>query len=242
MFFTTQSGFSYIVCSAVFCGLALGTKYNGLIGFFILTFFVPFFYSRIRYTAEKNKTTSEADTKGRLFFRTIGYGMIFLVISLGVFSPWMVRNYIWTYNPIYPLLNSWFSLNWFAAKEPVSTTVSSIMATMSSGQLNHFSLRTIIYGESWWQILLIPVRIFFEGQDGNPQYFDGKLNPFLFLLPLAAFFGSPKNTTLKTEKLLLAGFSVLFILFSFAKTDMRIRYILPIIPPLVILSILGVSR
>jgi hypothetical protein len=31
--------------SAILSGLALGTKYNGLIAFFILTLFVPFIYS-----------------------------------------------------------------------------------------------------------------------------------------------------------------------------------------------------
>jgi hypothetical protein len=43
-----ESGFQkrYLVISAVFCGLAMGTKYNGLITFGLLTLFVPFVYSR----------------------------------------------------------------------------------------------------------------------------------------------------------------------------------------------------
>ena len=43
-----ENGFplKFLIISASFCGLALGTKYNGLITLFILTFFVPFLYSR----------------------------------------------------------------------------------------------------------------------------------------------------------------------------------------------------
>ncbi len=232
----------YLIVSAVFCGLALGTKYNGLIVFFILTLFVPFFYSRTRYAAEQNKTVSERAANGRQCFRAIGYGVIFMVISLLVFSPWMVRNYVWTNNPIYPLLNSWFGMRWVSAEEPVSQAVSSAVAVMASGKLNHFSMRGLAYGESWWQILLVPVRIFFQGQDGNPQFFDGRLNPFLFFLPFLAFIGHAQHNRIKTEKLLLAGFSVLFLLFAFVNTDMRIRYVIPMIPPLVILSIWSLFR
>jgi len=38
--------FRFLVFSAIFCGLAMGTKYNGLITFFLLTPFVTFTYSR----------------------------------------------------------------------------------------------------------------------------------------------------------------------------------------------------
>jgi hypothetical protein len=87
------------------------------------------------------------------------------------------------------------------------------------------------------------VRIFFQGRDDNPKYFDGKLSPFLFFLPFFAFF-RPKNDPqeLKTEKKIFIFFAVLYILYAFLQTDMRIRYITPIIPPLVILSVLGLHR
>ena len=76
-----------------------------------------------------------------------------------------------------------------------------------------------------------------------PQYFDGKLNPFLFFLPFFAFVNLKKDAPLvKAEKKILLAFAVLYLLFAFFKTDMRIRYIAPIIPPLVILSIYGLHR
>jgi dolichyl-phosphate-mannose--protein O-mannosyl transferase len=44
-----ESGFKPrpLIISGIFCGLALGTKYNGLVGLFLLGLFVPFVYARI---------------------------------------------------------------------------------------------------------------------------------------------------------------------------------------------------
>ncbi len=206
---------TYLILSGAFCGLALGTKYNGLIVFFLLALFVPFIYSRARRKAHLNSR------------RVIGYGAIFLLVALLVFSPWMIRNYMWTNNPIYPLYDGWFN--------PAETG--------SSVAMSAFQIRKSVYGESWWETALIPVRIFFQGQDDSPRCFDGKLNPYLFLLPFFAFLGLGKNNTLvKTEKKIFLAFSVLYFLYAFFKTDMRIRYISPIIPPLVILSAMGLHE
>jgi hypothetical protein len=142
----------------------------------------------------------------------------------------MIRNYLWTDNPVYPLYNGWFNP---VPSDPAGT----------SGHLGHFAIRKILFKESLWQTLLIPVRIFFEGQDNLPQYFDGKLNPFLFFLPFFAFLRFKKSTPMiKAEKKILMAFAVLYLLFAFFKTDMRIRYIAPIIPPLVILAMYGLHQ
>lgn len=203
---------TYLILSGAFCGLALGTKYNGLIVFFLLALFVPFIYSRARRKAHLNSR------------RAIGYGAIFVLIALLVFTPWMIRNYMWTNNPIYPLYDGWFN--------PAETG--------SSAAMSAFQIRKSVYGESWWETALIPMRIFFQGQDDSPRYFDGKLNPYLFLLPFFAFLVRRKNNAvLRTEKNIFLAFLILYLFYAFFKTDMRIRYIAPIIPPLVILSVIG---
>jgi 4-amino-4-deoxy-L-arabinose transferase-like glycosyltransferase len=162
----------------------------------------------------------------------------------------MIRNYIWQSNPIYPLYNSRFN---------PSPSADAVGADHSSGQnssagqiqknkkstagLRTFALRKVVYQEQWWQIMLLPVRIFFQGQDDNPKYFDGKLSPFLFFLPLAAFWPTKREPdSLKFEKRILAAFAVLFILYAFSQTSIRIRYIAPVIPPLVILAVIGLKR
>jgi hypothetical protein len=242
----------YLVFSAVFCGLCLGTKYNGLVTFFLLTNFVPLCYIRARRQRalggalqESQLSLSCFDTKQESL-RAIGYGGLFALIALVVFSPWMIRNYIWTKNPIYPLYGSVFSSEQGA---PVSELVDRATAggreesTEENQSMNHFMVRRHVFQEPLWQILLIPVRIFFAGQDDDPKYFDGKLNPLLFLLPILTFIRLGSAPVLvKRDAWILLSFSVLFLLFAFFKTDMRIRYISPIIPPLVILSAHGLHR
>jgi hypothetical protein len=229
----------YLIISAIWCGLALGTKYNGLIVLFLLSLFVPFIYLR----SIQNKTKRQG--------RAIGYGAVFMIVSLIVFSPWMIKNYIWTNNPIYPLYNSLFNpkkvvpipIKTPDTDSPDSVSNSSDVVKKPKGRWGHFAVRKIVYGEKWWETALIPVRVFFQGKDDNPKYFDGRLNPILFILPFFAFIRLKKNVhALSTEKKILVMFSVLFLLFVFFQTDMRTRWIGPIIPSLVILSVFGLHE
>lgn len=213
----------YLIISAVFCGLALGTKYNGLIGLFLLGLFVAFVY--VRYHSGQKWHD----------IKSVGWCAAFVMIALIVFSPWMIRNITWTGNPVYPLYNSVFNAQSISS-EIMPDTVLEVHARMS-----HIQIRRQIYGESWSQIALIPLRVFFQGRDDDPKYFDGKTSPFLLLLPIFAFFGIRSNTRQeKTEKLMMLFFSFLFLLYAFAKTDTRIRYFSPILPPLVVLSMFGI--
>jgi len=228
----------YLIYSAIFCGLALGTKYNGLVLLFLLTLFVPFIYLR----SYKNKTASQS--------KAICYSAVFMIVSLIVFSPWMIKNYIWTSNPIYPLYNSLINQDKDVSNKNIvlhstdnkkSTSITNSLK--SREKLGPFAIRKLVYGEKWWETALIPVRVFFHGKDNNPKYFDGRLNPYLFLLPFFAFINFKRQfNELKTETKILLTFALLFLVYAFMQTDMRIRYISPIIPPLVILSVFGLNK
>jgi 4-amino-4-deoxy-L-arabinose transferase-like glycosyltransferase len=212
-----ENGFKYrfLSLSAICCGLAMGTKYNGLVTFFLLTLFVPFIHSRY---AEGNKAGA---------VKSVRYGALFLAIALLFFAPWIIRNYIWTGNPLYPLYDSWFNPENQIHRQTIGL----------------FTFRSAVYHEEWWQIALLPIRIFFEGQDGDPQYFDGRLNPFLLLLPVFAFYRIGKESdTIRMELKAMLCFAVLFFAFAFFSSGLRVRYISPIVPPLVILSIFGLRR
>jgi len=231
----------YLIISACWCGLALGTKYNGLVVWFLLTLLVPFVYVR--------RGPGGGINQGK----AAGYAAIFMAVALLIFSPWMIRNYKWKQNPIYPLYHSWFSQLKTPALADISTGYdgdkrnadANIKAgsTPARERIGLFGYRKIIYNESWWEIALVPIRIFFTGRDGDPQHFDGKLNPFLFLLPFFAFIRFSKaESPFRTEKWIWLVFSLLFILIAFFKTEMRIRYVAPIIPPLIILSMIGLQQ
>ena len=222
-----RSGFKirFLIYSGVLCGLALGTKYNGLITLFLLTLFVPFIYSKY------HKDSSSG------FLKPAVFGASFLFVSLLVFSPWMIRNYHWTNNPVYPLYNEVFNPQKTVAKSPPS------QENYQKQNRGFFTYRSMIYHESGWQIALLPIRIFYQGRDGDPQYFDGRLNPFLFLLPFFAFVRSKSESEfVRREKKILLVFALLFLCFSFFSAVIRIRYLSPIIPPLVILSVFGVKN
>jgi len=240
----------FFIISAVCCGLALGTKYNGLIVLFILTLFIPFLY-----ISQSKKEVKADDAKNKSILvkvqlKAVVWGTVFFAIALLVFSPWMIRNYVWKANPIYPLYNKVFSRQLSKAIDSQSGSQThepsadpQPASKAQSKPWHPFAIRKIIYGESWWEIALIPVRIFFQGQDDHPKYFDGKLNPFLFLLPFFAFIqlkNSPAE--LRTEKKIFMFYAVLFLLYAVTRTVIRIRYVAPIIPPLVILSTLGLHQ
>jgi hypothetical protein len=114
----------------------------------------------------------------------------------------------------------------------------------SPSRLGHFSVRRLIYQEKWWETALIPIRVFFQGKDDDPKRFDGRLNPLLFILPFLLLL-RPKNGSAEDpphEIKIWLFFSVLTLCYVFFSTDMRIRYIGPIIPWLVILSVFGIHR
>jgi hypothetical protein len=92
--------------------------------------------------------------------------------------------------------------------------------------------RRLLYGESWGAIAALPLRVFFSGRDDQPQHFDGVLNPMLVLFLPWAFKGKWLE-----EKKLLAAFAFFYFSYAFFWSDMRIRYILPIVPPLVVLLV-----
>jgi len=222
-----RSGFRkrFLAYSGIMCGLALGTKYNGLVTLSILTLLIPFLYSRY------------GEKRGLGFIQPVKHGMMFLIISLIVFSPWMIRNYHWKSNPVYPLYDGLFN-----PRKDISRQVSSGEKDEETVKMNRgvFTYRSIIYNETGLEIALLPLRIFFQGKDNDPQYFDGRLNPFLLLLPFFAFYGlKDEPEYLKREKKILLVFSVLYFSFAFFTYDLRLRYISPIIPPLTVLSVFG---
>ncbi len=207
--------FKWLLISSVAMGLALGTKYNALIAWFFLSGAIVFIYSR--------------DTGKQ--WRAVWHGSVFFIISLCIFSPWLIKNSILTGNPFYPLFNGLFQTAMHAAPDG---NVRSLVS--GDAYMGMFRLRDVLYGENFWETLLIPVRFFFQGQDYSGRYFDGVLNPILIVLVPFAFM----KRSLHGDKLFFILFSVFFILAAFFLDQLHIRYILPAIPFLSILTVMGI--
>ena len=221
----------YIVLAGIFCGLAVGTKYNGLLILLLLTFFIPVLYVRGHI---QTLGSSSAALKAAVLF-------VFIVLFTA--SPLLIRNNVWTGNPIYPLYNGFFN--------PTANSASpSALSGKNAGKTDLpalrgvFAKREFLYKENTLQLLLLPVRIFFEGKDDDPRYFDGRLNPFLLLLSMFAFLriNSLSCTQVRLEIITLTLFCLLYFFIAFNTTVLRIRYLTPMVPFLVILSMYGLNH
>lgn len=230
IFFTTASVLAYLrwrdgsyadtkwlLLSAAFMGLAAGSKYNALISWLFLNLAVCYLYAK--------------DTGKQM--PALRWGLLFFGVALAAVSPWFVKNLILKGNPIYPLMDNVFSFI-HGGRETLAFLAA---GDAEKGGYGIFENRAILYGEEFWQILLLPLRIFFEGRDHSPQHFDGILNPLFALAIPFVFVGSRKDHRL---------FFLLFIGFVFSATaftaDLRIRYILPILPFLTILAVTGIRN
>lgn len=248
----TENGYAlkYLVLSAISCGLAVGIKYNGLISLFIFALLPSYLY--VKWGSKDVDQGQNRYTKGmRGQFKALGFGLFFVVVAGLVYAPWMARNYKWTGNPMYPLFQKHQAATLPAGGTDTTTVNGSVenFADVASRpgeepvKINsHFVVRKLVYQESWWETAAIPIRVFFQGRDDDPKYFDGRLNPFLLLLPLFVLcFSKGYSIRLKREMMLLGGFALLFLLFVFFRIDMRIRWIAPIVPALVMLAIAGLA-
>lgn len=235
---TAKFRFKYLLLSAISCGLCLGTKYNGLLVLLLLTLFVPFLHSRY---------ADSTAAKGG-FLKPAFSGVIFLGAALLVFSPWMIRNYKYTANPLFPMFGNFFLFESkltgdYRNAQDMRVAMAKEAMEGTANTKNPFAIRRMAYNESMLEAMLVPLRIFFQGKDNDPRYFDGRLNPYLLFLPLMAIFIYPgKTKQWAVEKRIMLTFSVLYLIIAFFKADMRIRYIMPAIPPLVILSVFGIYQ
>jgi 4-amino-4-deoxy-L-arabinose transferase-like glycosyltransferase len=213
---------SSLILAGICCGLGIGTKYNGLLVLFLLTAAIPILYTRSGHVTPGER------------FSSLKPALLFLFCAFVAVSPWLVRNYLWTDNPFYPLFNGLFN-----GIAPPSTDDGPTRDSLQSV----FARRYVLYGENIWQGLLLPIRIFFQGLDDSPRYFDGRLNPFLLFLPACAFLlRSQTRAAVAREKRTLLIFTVLYILFAMNTGVLRIRYLAPVVPPLVLLSMYGLAN
>jgi 4-amino-4-deoxy-L-arabinose transferase-like glycosyltransferase len=239
----------HLVLAGIFAGLCLGTKVNGMLAVFLLTLGVPFVCRR---SFRKNTQSDRAGTCGHsgeeMGLKPLGWAIALAVIAAMIYSPWVIRNAIWTGNPIYPMATKLFASDRTPALSDgvkgsnADTSGAEEHAPQDSG-FGHFAIRKVLYGESLLEILAIPIRVFIQGQDDDPRLFDGRLNPYLLIFPLFAAIpikGRKRSEQLDLEMRFLGLFALLYLVFAFFLTDMRIRYIGPIIPPLTILALVGI--
>lgn len=179
--------------SAILCGLGLNTKYNMLV-FAVLLYFFVFWLS---YYSQKSIKKAFYDT------------LFYIFISVSMFFPFMLKNYLLTGSPLYPFFTDVFpSTNPYAFQN-----------------VSHFVFRKYFFGENLFQILATPVMVFFYGIENNIQYFDGVLNPFFVIFPIIAVFAIKDRLT--TALFLFGWLYNYFVLFL---EPVSARFLLPSVP------------
>jgi len=212
------NGFKWLIISSFCMGIAVGSKYNALIAWFIVNLMLI-----LSYVRDTNRQTG-----------ALKYGIVFFVITALVASPWYLKNYLQTGNPFYPLFNSFFKL---LHHQPVQQALHG-QAIEKAGKTSFFTLRKVMYGESFWETLLIPIRMFFQGKDTSYQYFQGSLNPMLIIFSPFVLLSKKYGR----DKIFFACFTVIFIFMAYFLTAKQVRYILPVLPFLAILAVMGIKE
>jgi len=208
----------WLLLSGLAMGIAVGSKYNALIAAFILNMILM-----LSVVWDKHKQTA-----------ALWYGILFFVITAFTASPWYLKNYLQTGNPFYPLFGGFFkSLHYHPIVEATSR-----QTIEKSQQISFFKMREVMYGESFWETLLIPIRMFFQGKDNSYQYFQGALNPVLIIFSPFIFL----NKRYGKDKFCFVIFTVFFIAMAFFLTAKQVRYILPVLPCLAVLAVMEIKN
>jgi 4-amino-4-deoxy-L-arabinose transferase-like glycosyltransferase len=198
----------YLIISALGAGLGFGTKYNGVIFAFFMTLFAALAISR-------EKKDDKLALKSMLIYGTV----IFITVM-----PWLLRNYINSGNPFFPLFNSIIPSHITLPAELSKNVYGETAWRMTSGNENFFTL------------IFLPVRVFFEGVDHNLIKYDGVLNPFMLLLLPFLFWPRMKNSGTKKMISYLFALFIMVYLATFFANNLRIRYFIPVYPILILLN------
>ena len=221
------SSFCGVAAAGLLFGLGMGIKYNALPLLVIMTALVALLASR-KLSDQK---------KGGL--KALFFAGVFVASAVVAYSPTGVRNTLWTGNPIYPLYDGAIQKLWTIGARGAEEAH---QAAASQGvKLYPLQVRRMLYNESALEVSFLPLRIFFQGEDGNPRLFDGKFSPVLLLSILSLVFLGRIPKPWRAE---VAGMHLLswgFVIMAISLADVRVRYLMPIVPHLTVLAVLGLK-
>lgn len=144
--------------------------------------------------------------------------------ALVVVSPWIFRNAVWTGNPFYPFLGTFFGAG------------EGVPFLGSMGSLNY---RMEAFEETWFDILVLPVRILIAGEDDSARGFLGVLSPIFFFSWIPFFWPSARKQRWISFSCV---FLALYFLFSIFLFHAYVRYLLPLLLVGVSLAVIGIHQ
>jgi len=174
----------YLTLSGIFSGMAIAVKYTGAYAIFVNLVILLFKHRRItlRYVKE---------------------AALLSLVSFAMFSPWLIKNYMYVKNPVYPFATNIFGLDGNSDANGLKAFIT------DSGPPNTDKLKN-------WFMLPFNTNV---GKVGNNEYFTPV---FLAILPFVWLL--VRNRT-EVYKLSFLYFGIFYLLWSCSTTI--IRYFMP---------------
>ena len=194
-------GGGWLVVAGALCGLALGVKATAgvLLGFVT----VAAFYHR----AASERAGAAAGLRA---------AAILIAVAVVVASPWYIKSYVWTGNPVYPFLYEWFGGKYWTAEAARLYRDEQLSFGMGRGALA-FILAP-------WNLTMYGHR--FSNFPSRPLMYTS-LGPLLLaFLPALLVLGKLDRRVKFLLLYSLAAFCAWFVL------SQHIRYAIPLLPPL----------
>jgi hypothetical protein len=188
---------AWLILAGAFCGVVAGTKMNGIFGLITISGVIV-----------ASLLGGQLWRGFRDLFAVVRAIAILAIVTFLFVLPWLVKNYLYTRNPVYPLFYEVFGGPYWSAR---------------LGEDFLIWQRSIGMGRTAGDYLLLPVRIFLQA-DWDYRHFVGRLNPlWIFVLPMTCLY--VRNVVVR-HCLVAAG--IFFCLW--AATTQEIRYLIPVMP------------
>lgn len=187
----------WLILSGVFTGLAIAGKYTALL--------LPFLGCLgIFWAARRHRFHFD-----RAFRLLILYGLMVIIVG----SPFYIKNWILTGNPLYPFLYDIFGGRGWESEQ---------------ARFYDFFVQNLGMGRGFVDYILLPWNLSFQAKMNSPQ-FDGVIGPiFITAMPFAIGIRKPELI------LKIMMFYCCFIFLFWASSAQQIRYLIPIFPFLAI--------
>ena len=196
---------NYLILAGIFSGLAVGTKLNA--AFFIFALFVFFSIYLIRRDGVRKWLIASSY-------------LIIPALPFGLF--WMVTDWIWTGNPIFPFMNAFF-------KSPRYSPINTFFHYGNFGM-----------GKGWQDFIRLPWDLTVHTEEFS-ESFNGSLGALALLsLPWNYARRSSWDNTKRMLIYLWGGIIILSIIFWFFVAQ-DLRYLLPLLPLLAVLAALNLD-
>ncbi|MFH1352729.1 MAG: glycosyltransferase family 39 protein [bacterium] len=206
---TIKGDNKWLILSAILAGFAMGSKYSGILfssGLAAVLFF----------------------SKDSCFFTKIKKILLFGAIALMTYSPWLVKNYVESGNPVHPFLAKYWNVKYSHQSH--------------TDQIKNYFSAPVRKKQNFLNLLTVPWNLSIKGGGSNkyssPDYF---MIGAVFLAFIPLFFLIDAKNKKTVYKLLLFSFFT-YVLWVLWAPDTKIKYYTPAIPALSVAAAFAVVK